>query len=93
MNLNKNEVNDTVSMTCGDDGYSFCGPRKIKVWDMRYGYFDLSTSNSISVDQTAGTITFKTKDMRDVGTWRYYIDFFIQDYSSGTYFQYFLLTV
>jgi hypothetical protein len=29
LDLNMIEVNDTVSMACGTDGYSFCGPRKI----------------------------------------------------------------
>lgn len=27
LDLNKNEVNDTISMVCGNDGYSFCGER------------------------------------------------------------------
>ena len=70
-------------MACGDDGYSFCGQRKIKVFDANYGFWiDLTKSNSISVDETAGTITFKTKDMRDVGTRYYYIVFLLKDYLS-----------
>ncbi len=85
-------------MACGDDGYSFCGQRKIKVFDdNNYYWIDLTKSNSISVDETAGNITFKTKDMRDVGTRRYYIVFMLKDYLSewgdDIWIQYFLLTV
>ena len=51
--------------------------------DYKYYYWvDLATSNSISYDETSGNITFKTKDMRDVGTRHYLIYFTLKDYLS-----------
>jgi hypothetical protein len=83
IDLYLNEVNDTISTACGTDGYSFCGSRTIKVYEpYNNAFVNLTTSNSISVNDTAGTITFKTKDMRDVGPRDYWVGICLKNYFS-----------
>jgi hypothetical protein len=69
-------------MICGDwTGLTWCGDRWIIITDDQTGLeVDTTTSNSISLNQATGIITFRTKDMRDVGMRYYSIDYVLKDF-------------